>query len=356
MTRLTTDEIKGIARQLDAYDMEIFQKTGCTLRGIACHTFGIPEETFQSIASSVEVGVVPFQCGQGIIEGFSKTIMKIVRHIGFKAFVTRSTDVAGIAEAIEKNAEVIMMADDRRFVALNVKSNRMADNAIATGKGYVAGLDLMAGGLEGQKVLIIGCGAVGQSAAEAVLQRNAEASVYDINLNSSHKVANAIYKAMRKKINIETHLNTALQEYHLLVEASNAPKLIAAEYIRPYTHVVAPGIPLGLTPAAVEKISHRLLHDPLQTGVAVMIVDAVLSRSVEDWRVMLPYGAYIAQVANPQKKSSKKQKQQKTPKDPEYMGTTKETPPESIPANPKHIPPPPPEDPEEDKHERTEVL
>jgi pyrrolysine biosynthesis protein PylD len=368
MTRLKAEDIKNIAKRLDKYDMELFKKTGCTLLGVACHTFGIPEKVLQSIAASVEVGIIPFQSGQGIIEGFSQTLETIVKHLGFKAFITKNSDVAGIAEAVEKNAEVIMMADDQRFIALNIKSNRMSDNAKATAKGYVAGLDLMAGGLEGQKVLVIGCGAVGQSAVLAVLQRDAEVSVFDINPSYSYKLAREIYKATRKKINVETDLNMALQRYHLLVEAANAPGIIKANYIRPDTHVAAPGIPLGLTSKAVEKISHRLLHDPLQLGAAVMAVDTVLSRSVEEWRVMLPYGAYIAQVANPHSKTSQKPDRQKTSKDIDPRGTTKVSDPKPPPKKPKPEPPPPPEKPkpeppplpleelDEDKHEKTEQL
>lgn len=367
MTRLKAEDIKNIARRLDKYDMELFKKTGCTLRGVACHTFGIPEKVFQSIAASVEVGIIPYQSGQGIIEGFSQTLESIVKHLGFRVFITNNSDVAGIAEAVEKNAEVIMLADDQRFIALNIKSNRMSDNAKATAKGYVAGLDLMAGGLEGQKVLVIGCGPVGQSAALAVLHRNAEVSVFDINPSHSYKLSREIYKAMRKKINVETDLNMALQRYHLLVEATTAPGIIEAHYIRPDTHVAAPGIPLGLTSKAVEKISPRLLHDPLQIGVAVMAVDTVLSRSVEEWRVMLPYGAYIAQVSNPHGIAYEKPDRQKTSKDLDPMGITKvsdskpkpkEPKPESPPPSKKPKPEPPPidESDEEDKHEKTEVL
>lgn len=371
MTRLTTEDIKGIARRLDKYDMELFKKTGRMLLGVACHTFGIPERVLQSIAASVEVGIIPYQSGKGIIEGFSQTLESIIKHLGFRVFVTTKTDVAGIAEAVERNAEVIMMADDKRFIALNIKSNRMSDNAIATAKGYVAGLDLMAGGLEGQKVLVIGCGAVGQSATLAVLQRNAEVSIFDINSSHSYKLAREIYKAMRKKINVETDLNAALQRYHLLVEATDAPGIIEAHYIRPDTHVAAPGIPLGLTPKAVEKISSRLLHDPLQIGVAVMAVDTVLSRSVEEWRVMLPYGAYIAQVTNPHGIAYEVADRQKTSKDIDPMGITKVSEPKakSKPSKPElsHSPKKPKPAPpsfsiedmdmdEEDKHEKTEIL
>jgi len=44
--------------------------------------------------------------------------------------------------------------------------------------------------------------------------------------------------------------------------------------------VAAPGMPLGLTAAAAEKTGLRLLHDPLQIGVATMAVEA-LARAPE---------------------------------------------------------------------------
>ncbi len=304
MTRLRTEDIKGIAGQLEQYEKELARKTGSSIRGIACYTLDIPEGTFTSIAASVEVGIVPFQSDKGIIEGFCDTVKHIVRHIGFKAFVTEHYDVSGIAEAVERNAEVIMMADDYRFVALNTRSNRMADNANATGKGFVAGLDLMSGGIKDKKVLIIGCGPVGRNSAIAALQREANVSVIDLDPRRSQLLARDIYKAMRKRIGIENDLAQALQYYPLVVEATNAAGIIDAHHLGPGMYMAAPGVPLGLTPAAAAKISHRLLHDPLQIGVAVMAADAVLSRSIEDWRIMLPYGSYIASVAPPTPKIS----------------------------------------------------
>ncbi|NIM17060.1 MAG: 3-methylornithyl-N6-L-lysine dehydrogenase PylD [Candidatus Aminicenantes bacterium] len=308
MTRLRPKDIYDIPIRLNEYDRELIDKTGCTLQGIACHTFGIPEETFLSMAVSAEVGIIPIASGQGIIEGFTKAVRHIVQHIGFRTFVTRHTDVAGIAEAVEKNAEVIMMADDQRFVALNIRSSRLVDNAEATGKGFVAGLDLMASGLKQKKVLVIGCGSVGRSAILAALLRGADVSVFDINLQTSYQLARDIRKSTKKIIGVERELEPALSHYHLLVETTNDAGIIDAEFIHPYTYIAAPGMPLGLSPAAVKKISGRLLHDPLQIGVAVMAVDGVMSRSVEDWRIMLPYASYLARPldakANPDSKDS----------------------------------------------------
>jgi pyrrolysine biosynthesis protein PylD len=196
-----------------------------------------------------------------------------VRHIGFNAFVTGAADVAGIAEAVEKGAQVVMMADDHRFVALNLKHGRVVDNAETTGKGFAAGLDLMAGGLKGRKVLVIGCGPVGQSAALAAVNRGAVVSVFDIDRQCSRRLAKKL------GVTVEQSLEKTLRRHQLVVEATNAANVIDETAITPGTYIAAPGMPLGLTPAAVQKISHRLLHDPLQTGTAVMVVDAAILRS-----------------------------------------------------------------------------
>jgi pyrrolysine biosynthesis protein PylD len=277
MTRLKSKNIKDISRQLDTYDNELLHKTGHTLRGIACHALGIEEESLKPLMDSISVGVVPIRSGQGVLEGFCDTVKQIVQHIGFNAFVTQETDVAGIAEAVERNAAVIMMADDFRFVALNVKHGRIVDNANATGKGFVAGLDLMVGGLKGQKVLVIGCGPVGRSATLAAINRGATVSVFDIDNQRSEHLAQEIIELTNQSTTVEPSLDRALYSHKLLVEATNSAGIIDKENITPQTYIAAPGMPLGLTPAAVEKISNRLLHDPLQIGVAVMTIDASIS-------------------------------------------------------------------------------
>lgn len=276
MTRLKYPDIKNITGQLADYDKELLQKTGRTLRGIACHAVKIKEENLQSQCGSVSIGVVPIRSGKGVIRGFSETVAQIVRHIGFNAFVTSETDVSGIAEAVEKRAQVIMMADDQRFVALNATRGLVVDNSEATGKGFTAGLDLMTGGLKGQKVLVIGCGPVGQSAALEALHWGAEVSIFDIDSQRSQGLAKTIRERTHRQVAVEPSLEKALSGHCFLIEATNTAGIIDEADITPGTYIAAPGMPLGLTPAAVRKVSRRLLHDPLQLGVAVMAVEAVV--------------------------------------------------------------------------------
>jgi pyrrolysine biosynthesis protein PylD len=211
MTRLKPNDIETISAQLNQYDKELLSKTGHTLRGIACHALGIREEKLRSLCGSVSIGIVPISSGQGVIPGFSQTVAKIVRYIGFNAFVTGDADVAGIAEAVEKKARVIMMADDQRFVALNIARGLVVDNSEATGKGFTAGLELMAGGLKDQKVLVIGCGPVGQSSALAAIHRGAEVSVFDIDSQRSQVLAKAIME--RTGCHENSHQGTKARRY-----------------------------------------------------------------------------------------------------------------------------------------------
>ena len=136
MTRLKVDDIKGIAGNLPQYDEELRRKMGSTLRGIACHGVGIREEEILPLLAPVQAAVVPIKSGKGIIEDFSQTVKAVLEHIGIRAFVTRQTDVAGIAEAFEKKVSLIFAADDNRFAAFNLKCCSLVDNAAATGKGF----------------------------------------------------------------------------------------------------------------------------------------------------------------------------------------------------------------------------
>lgn len=280
MTRLTHDDIKDIPNTLSQYDKELQRKMGCTLRSIACHALAIPEKTLRPLMETLSVGVVPVRGGKGIIKGFCEAVKEIVVHIGFEAFVTRHTDVAGIAEAVEHGAQVIMMADDRRFIALDLKNRNIVDNAEATAIGYTAALDLMIGGLYAQKVLIMGCGQVGKFAAREVVRRGAALSIFDLRPEAAQQLAREILETGKQAVRVETYPEAALTRHHLIIDATNSAGFIDAAAITEQTYISAPGMPLGLTPAALKKMPERLYHDPLQTGVAVMMVDIAIQTQI----------------------------------------------------------------------------
>jgi len=282
MTRLESDDILNIPSHLADYDEELLAKTGCNLRQIACHAVALEEEAAREIAPGIRVGVVPIRWGQGLIEGFCEATAGILRHLGFDTFVTGQADILGLAEAYETKADVVLLSDDNDFVALNARTRHYVHNAAATGKGFATGLDLMTGGLAGQKVLVLGCGPVGHSATSTLLSYGANPSIYDINSEYSRKFIKSIAGPDLDRITIEQDLRAALAGHTLIVDATNAAGIIHAVDISPHTFIAAPGIPLGLSRGALEKVSDRLLHDPLQIGVATMGMEIVRQISLEE--------------------------------------------------------------------------
>jgi len=270
MTRLQSTDISEIGIRLDAYDQELLAKTGHTLRGLACYAVGLNEEDIVDRLPDVLIGVVPIRWGKGVIDGFSETTSDILKHLGFHSFVTANSNVSGLADALENRADIIFMSDDDHFVALNVECRQVVDNAAATGKGFAAGLNLMSGGLHGQSTLVIGCGAVGFEAAMSLANYGAQISVYDIELSRSRQLACTLDRKQKIKIRIESDLCQALSKHRFLVEATNSADIIRAEDLSPATYIAAPGMPPGLSREAAQISSARLLHDPLQTGVATM--------------------------------------------------------------------------------------
>jgi pyrrolysine biosynthesis protein PylD len=103
-------------------------------------------------------------------------------------------------------------------------------------------------------------------AARILNERGAHVAVFDQNL------ARAEALAQESEITVEKDLERALQKYTILIDATPAYGIIGARHIKPNTIVAAPGIPLGLSPEARSLIGNRLIHDPLQIGVATMMI------------------------------------------------------------------------------------
>jgi len=272
LTRLKQEDVVKIATTLEEYDAELVRITGCSLREIAAHAVG--KGVSEDYAQKPNVAVIPMTCGQGVIEGFVESVASIIGYLGFNAVITKSKDAGGVAEAVQSGSEILFMADDDRFVAVNVKTGKVSDNGDATGKGYVAGLVHMCDGLEGKKVLVIGAGPVGTGAALALTRFGAEVSIYDMDLSASQRLSGELIK-QGCAIKIETDLDGALKGHCILVDACPTEEFIMLRHISEDTMIAAPGIPLGVEAACVAQLSSRLIHDPLQIGVATMMFDVL---------------------------------------------------------------------------------
>ena len=269
MTRLKSSDLAGLGQGLELYEKELQVKTGRTLRQIACRAAGIGEERILKGIRNTTVGVVSMTVGQGILRGFAEAVRDIIGYLGCKAFIPKPVDVAGLAAAIEQGADVVFMADDSRFIAVNLSTRRIVDNAEATGRGYGAALEGLAGGMRDCPVFVIGAGHVGTSAAKILREMGAHIGVLDRKRPRAQRLAREIEGV------VEEDIEAALDTYAILVDASPASGIIKARHVKPATIVAAPGIPLGLTSEAQSRIGGRFIHDPLQIGVATMMISAV---------------------------------------------------------------------------------
>jgi pyrrolysine biosynthesis protein PylD len=269
MTRLRSEDVAAGVNDLHAYDQELRRKTGTDLKGLACGAAGLEAETFDRLAVLATASAVPITAGGGIIPGFSEAVRRTLAHIGLAAGVTDEADVAGLAEAYRRRSELIFLADDRCFVSIHTRRLTVISNATATGTGYAWGLGLMAGGLTGRPVLVIGCGPVGCSATEALLALGARVHVFDVDRARACQLAAAM-GAECFTVVVEEDFKAALARHPLLLDATPAAGIIDADTLNPGSCISAPGVPLGLTAEAVAKASDRILHDFLEIGVATM--------------------------------------------------------------------------------------
>ena len=269
MTRLSSELISGMNETIAAYDQELLQKSGLTLRQIAAKTAGLSEEIMCEAFRSECVAVIPITAGQGVIKGFTQAVESIIEHLGCPCFITENCDAAGLSEGIEKGASIFFLADDDRFVAINLSHKRVVDNDLATGWSYTHALDACVGGLQGRSILLIGAGRVGKNALCALDRLGANVGVFDIDGSKVHPLLD------KYKIKQEANLADALDRYTLLFDASPAPDIIHPEHIKPETIIAACGIPIGLSDKARMLVEGRLIHDPLQLGTAAMLAIVV---------------------------------------------------------------------------------
>jgi pyrrolysine biosynthesis protein PylD len=170
MTRLTPEKVKNIPTKLLDYEQELMKKTENSLIGIAKHALKVRND-ITSVLSKTTAAIIPITAGEGTIIGFAEAVLAILTHIGIDTYITEKTDVEGFAEAISKQTDVLFIADDNLFIAVNLRTRYVSNNSICTGKAYVAALDLAIRGVKDKPVLVIGYGPVGQAATIELLDR-----------------------------------------------------------------------------------------------------------------------------------------------------------------------------------------
>lgn len=278
MTRLKSADIAHLTLELKDYDKQLKEKTGMTLGELGCRAATISQDT-SGWTCNLRVAAVPVTSGDGVISNFTETLVAIATHLGFAASVTKQSDIAGIAEAYQKGFDVILAADDRMFCAINTKNGHLVDNAEATAKGFSHGLAGLAGGLKHKPVLVLGCGPVGRAGIETLVTLGARVTVYDPIKTRCYATAMALPEA---DVEVAANLEDALKVHSLIFEATPVANSIPFSVVNENTYIAAPGVPCGVSEDTVKRLGSRLLWDPLQIGVASMLMEAAFAVTTEE--------------------------------------------------------------------------
>jgi len=267
---LKSSDIISISAKLKNYNENLLQKTGRNLLGIACYSCNVEDAAIVGLMKSFSFHVVPITAGQGIISDFSKTVCAVLRFLGCKAEVTTQNDAAGIAEAFEQRSDAIFMADDRKFIGLNLRTRSVIDNTEATGAIFGAALDLMTGGLKGHDVLVLGCGPVGEAVASKLLSFGARVILHDINMRTAQKIKTKL--SVMGNISVVKTIYGPGKVCQFIVDATPEKNAIMNNMLSENTYIAAPGVPLGVSEKSYTLLGNRIIHDKLELGVSAMAV------------------------------------------------------------------------------------
>ena len=267
MTRLTEADVTDLTRELEAFEARLLEATGLDLRGLALRSSTEEDRCVQLRGS--RIAAVPMSAGEGVIPGFTDCVVATLLSLGCDAWATTQTDVSGIEAAVAAGASIIFLADDHRFIALNVADARIVDNDPATADGYVTALETAAGGLKGREVLLLGLGPVGRAAARRLVALGASVLVTE---PDEERVSAALGVGLEFEL---IDLAAGLVRCDLIFDACPAAGIIDAGDLRPGTIAAVPGMPSAFTATAQEALGVRHIHEPLAVGVAVMAARAL---------------------------------------------------------------------------------
>lgn len=267
MTRLIADWIADMENSAAIWNDELKQLTGIDYIGIGAMVSGCSEESIYDATKCKKAAVIPVTSGQGTILSFSESVAAIVRAMGFDVFVTEGSDVNGLYEAHIKGADVVFMADDDRYIALNIRDGSIGDNNIATAAGYVEVLDQLAEGLAGKRIAVLGYGIIGQLMAEFLTEKGATVAVFDKNYLKKQEVLRDGHQWIKDV--------KELKMYKYIADGTSEGGWLSDDMMAEEVLIVAPGIPLSLTEEAQKKLKGRYVHDLLEIGTAAMMALAV---------------------------------------------------------------------------------
>ncbi|NLI74408.1 MAG: 3-methylornithyl-N6-L-lysine dehydrogenase PylD [Euryarchaeota archaeon] len=275
MTRLTPSMIYDVPYTSIERDNELIQSIGLTLKDLAYEAVGLHPHELN--LGDYLAAAVPVTSGKGMTEGFSESVCSIVEHLGMQSMLTRRTDVAGLSDALAAKADIIFMADDDEFIALNAHTGNFSNNTHSTALGYFTAFRRAAGSLRNKDVLLIGAGRIGNLVGDMLAAEQAYVTVVDKDITRSETLCRR-----HDKFTVENSLEKAMQNSKLIFNAS--PAKLPGEWITEGAIISSPGVPFSFDKEGFSKVG-ALIHDPLQIGVSVM---ALWSASLSSPSITLP--------------------------------------------------------------------
>nr|4Q39_A Chain A, PYLD, pyrrolysine synthase [Methanosarcina barkeri str. Fusaro]4Q39_B Chain B, PYLD, pyrrolysine synthase [Methanosarcina barkeri str. Fusaro]4Q3A_A Chain A, PYLD, pyrrolysine synthase [Methanosarcina barkeri str. Fusaro]4Q3A_B Chain B, PYLD, pyrrolysine synthase [Methanosarcina barkeri str. Fusaro]4Q3A_C Chain C, PYLD, pyrrolysine synthase [Methanosarcina barkeri str. Fusaro]4Q3A_D Chain D, PYLD, pyrrolysine synthase [Methanosarcina barkeri str. Fusaro]4Q3B_A Chain A, PYLD, pyrro len=255
MALLTPDDLININMQLQKADSAVQEVTGLDIKGICKALYG-------TFSSSEKVGIVPVTSGNGIIGNFSASLHAITQYFGFDSFVTDMPDVSGYYEAVQNGAEIILMADDRTFLAHNLKNGKMANNQPCTGIIYaeIASRYLKA---DSKDVLVVGLGKVGFPGAEHLVQKDFRVYGYDAD--------ETLLERATSNLGIIPFDPANPKKFSIIFEATPCANTIPEAVLSENCVLSTPGIPCAISEELRDKYEVQLIAEPLGIGTASML-------------------------------------------------------------------------------------
>ncbi|MDR2610086.1 MAG: 3-methylornithyl-N6-L-lysine dehydrogenase PylD [Clostridiales Family XIII bacterium] len=281
MTRLTTDILLKTDRDTQIYADNVKLLTGMDPVSLAFSAavhlksispYGAAHGGLGMLGSLSQISccVVPVTAGQGRVDGFSASVESVLRYAGVQVVDSDGVDIDGFYRAWERGADVVFLADDQRYMALNFRNGVCCENNAATAYGYMTALEEMAGGpgsLRNRSVLLLGCGNVGSIAANALRQAGAALTLYDRDMLAARRIK-------RDKDRVITDPKD-IAAFSYILDTTGTSGWLTSDMLREGAVVSAPCIPLSFAFDMAERPDIRLFHDSLHTGTLVML-EAVL--------------------------------------------------------------------------------
>ncbi|MDD7511641.1 MAG: 3-methylornithyl-N6-L-lysine dehydrogenase PylD [Peptostreptococcaceae bacterium] len=263
MTRLKTEWIEGINRGMQGLDRHVEAASNLSLFDMLCRIMTCNKEEAVKRLRDNKICVIPITQGQGIIGEFSESIRGILSFIGANVEVSPKTDVSGMHYAIENRCNIVYFADDERYLAVDLKNFKSAENDFATADAYIKILLSMMkkhGRDEEEEILVIGLGRVGTEAVKILREKNKNFKVYDKKISILN---NTVCDKIKAKEEIKLYRN--------ILDFTNEGAWLTKDLLAEDALIATPGVPCSVDEELKNALDKRLVNDFLEIGTISML-------------------------------------------------------------------------------------